>query len=76
MNNNRQAQWLADLQEALRAKPLPPGQVYETHVFHDEWCPLIVRGGPCICNPDIEIVLHPMASDQTPSANGKGGKDG
>jgi len=47
--------WLIDFLEGLRAKPLLPGHVYITDVFHDERCPLLTNSGPCACNADIEI---------------------
>ena len=55
MKKPHKDQWLADLVEGLRAKPLLPGHLYEIDVFHAYHCPFLVRGGPCKCNPDIEI---------------------
>jgi hypothetical protein len=34
-----------------KARKLPPGGLYEVQVFHDSWCPLVNRRGPCRCRP-------------------------
>jgi hypothetical protein len=34
---------------------LQPGKIYQTHIFHDDWCALLARTGPCNCDPDIEM---------------------
>lgn len=45
---------LADLVEAVRARPIP-GVVYCVLVKHDSWCAFLASRGPCNCNPDIEM---------------------
>jgi hypothetical protein len=36
-----------------KARKLQPGQVYEVRVYHDAWCPLVNRRGPCRCQPHV-----------------------
>lgn len=48
------SQHVADLLDAYRNRPFPPG-VYNVLVRHDSWCRLLNNRGPCNCHPDIEI---------------------
>lgn len=34
-----------------------PG-MYHLFVRHDDWCPLLLNDGVCICSPDLELVTQ------------------
>jgi hypothetical protein len=49
---------LARLQAAYRRQVVPPGQMAEVSIAHDEDCPAIVGPAPgmaCTCTPDLII---------------------
>jgi hypothetical protein len=43
---------------AKHRKGLPSG-VYFVDVYHDDWCDLLNRKGPCNCNPDVSNARVP-----------------
>ena len=30
--------------------------VYDSYIFHDDWCAKLTEGGICNCDPDVDIV--------------------
>lgn len=38
-----------------RARGVGPG-VYRADIRHDEWCPMLGGGRPCVCAPTVAVV--------------------
>ncbi len=43
------------LAKVLEAGVIGPGTVNKVDVWHDDRCPLLVRGGRCNCTPEITL---------------------
>jgi hypothetical protein len=52
----RAGNYLKKLDEARKTNPPKRGEVRHVDVAHDDRCSLIKGGGPCDCEPSIEIL--------------------
>jgi hypothetical protein len=55
---------LATFRELLAEGAILRGRAYAVLIFHDAWCDLFARRGPCNCNPVLSVPkLVPIPED-------------
>ena len=52
--------YLPDLLRLHALGLIPPGEVTQVVIRHDDWCPELAGTGPCRCEPIVSVAPPPQ----------------